>query len=519
MDTSEKEKLLKIIAEQERTIAELRLIIEQQALEIKKLKEIIWGKKSEKSKKKPKPDKAKPDEASSAKRKRGGGGRKGFPKNIRRKEIRIDLSDEEKHCAECGKEYEKMGVEISEMLHFIPAILIVLQIIRRRYVKTCACGKCREIALAEMPVRNIDKGAYSTEFIAAALVNKYCDHLPIHRQFRRLLKSSGVSVSESSFCRWRDTIAEQLTPLAKLMKEKVLRSYCINTDATTAKYRIPAEHHRLVNGNQYVYIGGVDAPYIVWDFQNNQSSKGIHIFLNGFDKFIQCDAHGNYDALFNPLVLDLKRPPPVEVGCHAHCRRKFKDIETQEPEIVEVLLSIWRNLYRIEKEIKYLSVSERLVRRQSESVPLLDQLFDSIRAIQGRNDFLPKSALGLAVAYALKNEAALRRYASDGRLSIDNNVSERTLRGYVIGRKNWLFSGSAQAAKYSSVILTLLSSASRHGLNEYEYLVDVLYRLSDLKSLGELEELLPDNWVKSTVPPTEFAKLVAEAMNPEPVRA
>ncbi|GHT40262.1 hypothetical protein FACS189443_0340 [Planctomycetales bacterium] len=264
-----------------------------------------------------------------------------------------------------------------------------------------------------------------------------------------------------------------------------------------------------VNGNQYVYIGNEDEPYHVFDFQINQSAKGMLAFLDGYQNFVQCDAHGNYDALFQPKMVDLTKPPPQEVGCHAHCRRKFTEAEKYEPDDSKRILNLYKKLYKIEAEVKDCPFAERMFRRQEESVPLLNELFDACREIQSAELFLPKSPLGQAVAYALKNETALRRYCTKSFLNIDNNVSERTLRAFVVGRKNWLFFGSEQAAKNSAVVMSVLSSARRHGLNEWEYLVDILYRLSDLNSESEWESLLPDRWVKSVGAPTEAAPLIA----------
>ena len=143
-------------------------------------------------------------------------------------------------------------------------------------------------------------------------------------------------------------------------------------------------------------------------------------------------------------------------------------------------------------------ILSRYQRRQRDSVPLLDVLFDLCRKCQNDTAILPKSPLGKACAYALNNEIALRRYCYDGRLEIDNNISERTLKEFVLGRKNYLFFGSPDAARYSAIIMSILSSARRHGLNEWEYLTDVLNRLADLPSLAELRELLPDRWHKLT---------------------
>jgi hypothetical protein len=114
------------------------------------------------------------------------------------------------------------------------------------------------------------------------LVSKFCDNSPIHRQVNRLLKDYRYSISEGSFCRWRDEVGEVLLPFADFMKKRILMSRCINTDATTTKYRLPKEEHRLINGNEYVYIGNDDQSYNYYDFQRDQSQKGILEFLCGY---------------------------------------------------------------------------------------------------------------------------------------------------------------------------------------------------------------------------------------------
>jgi transposase len=129
-----------------------------------------------------------------------------------------------------------MGVEVTEVLHYIPMFLKVLRFIRQRMKAACTCAGTK-IIIAEPPIRTIDKGLVTTEFIVAMLVNKYCDHLPMHRQVGRLVKSAKVKIAESSICRWRDQVADQLEPLVKLMKSELKKSYCINTDASPAPVR------------------------------------------------------------------------------------------------------------------------------------------------------------------------------------------------------------------------------------------------------------------------------------------
>ncbi len=493
--------------------AQLKAQVAELKVQVEKLTKMLFGKKSEKSKKgKEKKPKSPSDDltgAPSEKKKNGGGGRKPFPPEIPRRDVHVPLHPDECRCAACGRQFETMGVEITEVLNVIPMILEVIRFIRERKKPACDCPG-NKIVIAEMPIRNIDRGSVTTEFVAAVLVNKYCDHLPIHRQVGRLLKSSKVGIAESSVCRWRDHVAEQLEDLADLMKSEIKRSYCINTDASPAPVRLPDEGNRIAKGNMYVYIGGEDHPYNVFDVRPNQTAAPIHTFLAGYSGIIQCDAHGNYDALFAPKNPVPEPEPPIESGCNAHCRRNFVDAENDEPDWVKRFLTLYKKLYKIEAEIRSHATGERYRRRQCDSVPLLDALFDLCRECRSDPTILPKSRLGLACQYALNNEAALRRYCTDGRLHIDNNISERTLREFVIGRKNWLFFGSPEAGRRSAITMSVLSSARRHGLNEWEYLVDVLYRLSDWNPKADaLANLLPDRWTKSATPPTEAAALIA----------
>jgi transposase len=509
------------IVEQDQRIAELQAKHAEEITllksQIDKLTKMLFGKKSEKSKK-DKAEKQQPSSESSEeppvepkqpRKNNGGGGRTSFPSGIPRRDVRVDLHPDECRCPICGKDYKSMGVEVTEVLNYIPMILEVIRFIRERMKAACDCLGTK-IIIAEMPIRTICKGMVTTEFVSAVLVNKYSDHNPVYRQVNRLFKSTKVEIAESSVCRWRDHYGKQLQVISNLMKARIKQSYCINTDASTAPCRLPKEKHRQVSGNMYVYIGGDDQPFNIFDFQPNQKAQPIHDFLKGYSGVVQCDAHGNYDALFAPTKIDAERPPPKECGCHAHCRRGFKDSEKLEPVWSKQFLDLYKKLYKIESEIKELTLEERLCRRQRDSVPILDALFDWCRECKNDPLTLPKSPLGQACAYALKNEVALRRYCTDARLNIDNNVSERALRAFVIGRKNWLFFGSPEAAKWSAVIMSVLSSAKRHGLDEWEYLVDLIYRLDDWTGNEDsFESLLPDRWVKSLVPPTEAAALVA----------
>ncbi len=181
------------------------------------------------------------------------------------------------------------------------------------------------------------------------------------------------------------------------------------------------------------------------------------------------------------------------MACWAHARRKFFEARSSSPAEANEILEWIRQLYDIEDRARDATAEERLALRQRESVPILDRIEARLEELSGR--VLPKSALGKAVAYARNQRAALRQYASDGRLTIDNNVSERTLRLQAIGRKNWEFLGSAAAGPRAAVLFTILAGAKRHRLEPWAYLRDVLLRLSAGET--DLESLLPDRWAAS----------------------
>lgn len=196
-----------------------------------------------------------------------------------------------------------------------------------------------------------------------------------------------------------------------------------------------------------------------------------------------------------PQNTDSNTHTPTEQGCWAHARRKFRDALKVQPDAKKVI-TIIGEMYGIERRAKKLTSDKRLIMRQQESLPLLNQVFDWCR--ENKENYLPKDPLFLACQYALNHEAALRVYTTDGRLAIDNNETERMLRLAAIGRKNRLFFGSANGGKTGCILFTILGSARRHGLNEFEYLVDLLDRLSDLPRQAELFNLLPNRWTPRT---------------------
>jgi len=420
--------------------------------------------------------------------KNGGGGRSALPEGLPRVEKIIDVAEDERRCDCCEALFKWIGDERSEQLHFKPMELFIVIQVLRKYMAVCDCSEKRS-ASAEPPIRPIDKGIASTSLLAIIAVMKYLDHLPLARQATQLFKRSGVELSQSSMCRWMGNTADLLFPLYELMCKKVLEGFVIQVDATNVKYIDPAIKGKAKQGTVWGYNGDATRPYLLYDFQINGTRAGPEAFLKDYHSYLQCDAHSVYDQIFAPV--DAAHPSPTEVGCWAHARRKFFDSREVNKEAFDVLNKIG-DLYKLERELKKAKDGERHAMRQLHAVPVLDDIFAWCREHQGK--FLPKEPLTGAMQYALNHEAALRRYCEDDRLEIDNNAAERMLRLIAIGRKNWLFYGSERGGRTGAVLHSILASAKRNGLNEFEYLCDVLDRLADLGSQAELHDLLPDKW-------------------------
>ena len=399
--------------------------------------------------------------------------------------IRIEhpLPESEKTCSCCGGPKQKIGEDISRELDFRPAQLEVKIHVLPKY----ACPKCREgVASPPVPPKPIPGGIAGAGLVAFVVVSKFADHLPLYR-LEDILTRHGVFLARSTLCDWVRNAAVVLKPLADLQKTLVLQSPIIWTDDTPVTV-LGGEQPGSSTGRFWVYIGDDGHPYSVYDFTTSRSRDGPAAFLKDYRGFLQADAYGGYDGIF--LNSDGKI---VEVACSAHARRKFFEARSNAPCEANEILEWVRQLYDIEDRARELTPDERQALRQRESVPILDQIEKKLDDLSGR--ILPKSALGRAVTYARNQWTALRRYVSDGRLTIDNNVSERTLRLQAIGRNNWQFLGSEEAGTRAAVLFTILAGAKRHHLEPWAYLRDVLLRLSAGET--ELEPLLPDRWAAS----------------------
>jgi transposase len=393
-------------------------------------------------------------------RKKRASGRGPLPANLERKEIVYDVSDAERTCGLCGDQaMELIDAETTEELEYQPERFFVTAHKRLKYA--CPCCK-RNVVTAPLPARVIPKGIPGPGLVAHVVTAKYADHLPLHRQ-EGIIARSGVVISRQTMCDWVAVAADLLSPIVEELRRELLRGCCVRMDATGVKMLAKT---RTVRAHLWAYLKKNEIA--VYDFTVEHNKEGPRRFLGDHRGYVQGDADTIYDPLFKSAT------HLVEVGCMAHCRRKFFDACDTDRDRGRHAIALFREIYAIEAEMKAggLSPGQRTIARRELTKPLLAAFHAWISEEQAR--VLPQSPIGRAVRYALKHWTALTRFADDGELEIDNNDTERALRHVAVGRKNWLFAGNAEGGRRAAVIYSAVMTCKLNGIDPFAYLRDVL---------------------------------------------
>ena len=410
-------------------------------------------------------------------------GRTEIPEDIERVDELLDLPEAEKIDPVSGKALVKLRDEISEKLAWKPGQWFARRFIRPVYVHPDSQGEQAGVHMRSMPDSPVEKCKADNSVLALVAVQKYVDHLPLYRQgdiFRR----EGIDVASSTLNAWAIEPILALERLYEALKADVLSRPVIFTDDTPVAMLQEGLGHTKT-ARVWVYVGGCGPPHRVFDFTEDRKRDHPLAVLTGYSGFVHADAYSGYDELFR------ENGDVVEVGCWAHARRRFDEARgSAVAQCSEVLVRIGQ-LYKIEEGIRDRKPDERKAVRQSEALPLLDTLYGRFEQMGAQA--LPASVLGKALGYALNQRKALYRFTTDGRLEIDNNIAENAIRPLALGRKNWLFAGSARGGKACAIALSLLQSAKAVGINPYDYLHDIYNRFMS-HPVNRLHELLPAEW-------------------------
>lgn len=375
---------------------------------------------------------------------------------------------------------KKIGEAVTEVIEYEPANAYVRRIIRPKYIVEQNDEETR-IVIAPLPTLPIPKGNAGASMLAHILVSKFVDHLPFYRQ-RQIFKRQDLDIAESTIGGWFNGGCNLITPLYETLKAKVLACDYLMADETPIPVLTKDKPGATHKGYHWVYYDPVHR-LVLFDYQKTRGREGPDELLKNFSGNLQTDGYTAYNNLKNHANITL-------LACMAHARRKFEHAQDNNPILAAKALKMFQYLYDIERGAREGSLSVDAIKelRQKESKPILDELEAWLK--EQIIHTLPKSAIGSAIAYTLTLWPRLVRYIEDGRFYIDNNLIENSIRPVAIGRKNYLFAGSHEAAQQAAVIYSLLGTCKINGIEPFSYLTKTLSVIPDHLA-SQLDTLLP----------------------------
>ena len=426
------------------------------------------------------------------------GHKKPLPEVLPRKEIVIDIPDDQKICA-CGTAMKVIRREISEKLCIIPRQVYVERIVRPIY----ACPNCEgtetegnPVKIAPMPPQLIPQGIATPELVSTVIIDKFCDSLPLYRQ-SNIYRRIGVELSEATLSRWVITAADKCKPLLNLLLADMFSGNAIHMDETRVQVLKEPERADHLQSVMWVMCGGKEKHRVRF-FHYNRSHGGAVAaeLLKDFNGFLMTDGLKAYESVG-------LREGLIHVSCLVHMRRRFAAVakmggKHRQKGICDRFLNLVADLYKSEKKLRtlldngMLSRDDFIAARKNEHIPILDKLKQLLDENISRAS--PTSAIGDALSYALRHWERMIRYLDCAELPPDNNEAENAIRPFAVGRKNWLFAGSPRGADASALFYTLIESAKANDIDPQQYLSHVLKNIVIADTTEKLEALLPWNF-------------------------
>jgi len=399
----------------------------------------------------------------------------------------IPVSDANKQCS-CGTCKTVIRYDTKQMMHHQPAVFEIVE--QRREVVACHNGCDGEIITAPAPLHVLPKVKATEEFLSFLVVSKLDDRQPLYHLEKQLNERFGIDCSRQTMARWLIDLMFPLQPLYNLMKDIVIDYDIASCDATTLQ--VLNEPGRAAETKSYVYCvrgGQPDKSVILYDYNDRLHKQFVRDWFEGFKGYLHVDGDNFFELIGDDSTsVDL-------VNCNSHGRRKFEPIAqgAKGKGIAKEAMRFYKELYKIEREAKnkQLTPEQRFVLRQEKSKPLMDKFKSWLDSVHPT--VLPQSALGKAIGYCLNRWPGLIRFLDDGRLEVDNNLTEQMIKPLVIARKNFLFCASQDGAKALCMHLGLIQTAKKHGHDPYHYYVKLLKSIPYCQSVEDYENLLPWN--------------------------
>lgn len=390
-----------------------------------------------------------------------------LPENLPVEVVEHGLPASEQVCPECGGEMHVIGKEKRRELKIIPAQVSIVEHVRLVY----GCRECEMdengAPIIKAPIDTpVIKGSFaSPEAIAQIMTQKFVMGVPLYRQEQEWARQ-GILLSRQTMSNWLIRVTEDwLEPVYEALHEMLCLHDALHADETTLQVLREPGKSAQSKSYMWLYRTGGDAcnPIVLYDYQPDRRAKRPAEFLKGFKGYLHTDGYDGYHGLPVDIVI---------VGCWAHARRKFdealKSLLEKDREGSNALRGkrYCDRLFELERGYEGLCSDERFKKRQAFSKPLVEEFFAWLQSL----NVLPKMPIGVAVQYALKQREYLEHYLLDGRLEISNNRAERSIKPFVIGRKNFLFANTPRGAKASAMMFSLIETAKENGLNPFAYL-------------------------------------------------
>lgn len=405
--------------------------------------------------------------------------------------IEYKLPEEEQVCDICGNELHEMSVEITRELEIIPPQVKVVEHRRSVY----ACDDCEKneittpVITAPMPKRTLPGSIASAATIAHVMTQKYMFGVTLYRQ-ETYWKQLDIEISRQTMANWLILASTRwLSIMFERMHKLLLQYDIICADETTLQ--VLHEPGRPASSESYMWLyrtGRDGPPIVLFEYQTTRARKHPQKFLQGFKGYLCTDGYQSYDGL----------PDIINVACLAHARRKFdealkslpKEVK-DKPSTAKEGLDFCNRLYRVEHEFEDVTPEERYEGRLEKSKPILDEFYKWLKMQRPR--ITPKSTTGKAITYCLNQWDKLNNYLLDGRLYCDNNISERSIKGFVISRKNFLFCNTPNGATASAMIYSMIETARANNIKPFDYLTHLLKVLPNVDVNDEcvLDSLMP----------------------------
>lgn len=410
-----------------------------------------------------------------------------IPENLPVEEIIHDIDESRKICA-CGEKLSEIQPDRRRELDLVPARLVVKEHVYRQY----ACKSCEGTAdetkpgVISAPRNHIIPGSFASPgLLAYILVSKFDDHLPFYR-LERIFKRLSVELSRTTMSNWAVQVGRKLSRMLALMRKEQRCSEFIAADETTLQ--VLDEKGRPARAKSYMWLfksGPPDRPLLLYRYDPRRSTDVLRKNMRMYNGALLSDGHEPY-AIFS------RENGIIHAGCWAHARRKFKEAyDAGGSGHAESILKIIGRVYHYERVMQEenATAEEILHFRKLKSARLIKFLFRKLHKLE--THIAPSSLLGRAILYALGEQKKLEVYLRRPDIPIDNNAVERAIRPFVIGRKNWLFSGNPKGASASAAIFSVLQTARANGLDPYWYLRYLLEKLQYSQGRSDLERLLP----------------------------